>query len=260
MRRPLLGLLVLGLLAAGCSNPLHHDNESDKVAAPRTGVCRDLQATDVSYPSNHAKIVPCSKAHTAQTFAVGTLPASTGSSYDDSRHGKFVYQTCTKAFGAYLGADDSLAMRIQMSWAWFRPSKLGWKRGARWYRCDVIGAPVGATSLRDLPERTKGMFDVEVPPDAWLTCSLGNGVTRGAKVPCSQKHTWRAVTTVKIGEPSTPYPGDRIVQVKSRDYCRESVSGWLKYPHDFNFGFTWFREPQWSTGNRRSICWAQTDR
>ena len=31
-------------------------------------------------------------------------------------------------------------------------------------------------------------------------------MAQGEKVPCSAKHDWRAVTTVKIGQPEDEYP------------------------------------------------------
>ena len=78
-------------------------------------------------------------------------------------------------------------------------------------------------------------------------------------MPCSQPHDWRAVTTIKVGQPADPYPGDRIVQVRSRDRCSDWVGAWMHYPPDYDFGYTWFHEAEWETGNRRSVCWARTD-
>lgn len=257
MRRPLWVLVISTLLVAGCSNPFHTDDESDRATPPAVGVCRDLRAGDLEAPSNVSPIVPCTEDHTAQTFTIGELPASTGSAYGDSRHGKYVHGVCQKAFRAFLGADESQAIRSQLSWAWFRPSELGWDRGARWFRCDVVGGPADASRLRDLPTQAKGLFAQE-EPDAWLTCALGETVARSTKVPCTSKHTWRAVTTIKVGQPDDPYPGDRVVQVRSRDYCQDSVGGWLGYPPEYDFGYTWFREDRWAAGNRRSICWAKT--
>ncbi len=263
MRRVCIAVLVGALLGClvltACSNPAQDEDASDRMTPPVLSACRDLAAEDLSRPSNDAEPVPCSADHTAQTFAIGDLPTSSGAEYDDKRHGKFVYQTCQQAFREFLGADESLALRIQLSWAWFRPSERAWDRGARWYRCDVVGGPSDASELRDLPTQAQGLFSA-APPDAWLTCADGKTVAAGAKVPCTEKHTWRAVTTIKLGEPQDPYPGDRIVQVRSRDFCQESVGAWTGYPPEYDYGFTWFREDRWTAGNRRSVCWAKTDR
>lgn len=251
------GTLVCTLVLTGCGNPFHADDESDLTSAPKIGLCRDLRAADLESPTNTSPVVPCTEDHTAQTFITGTLPTTTGSAYGDSRHGAYVHAFCQKAFRAFLDADESQVLRSQLSWAWFRPSELGWDRGARWFRCDVVGGPADASRLRPLPEDAKGLF-TDSEPDTWVTCALGTTVANSTKVPCTSKHTWRAVTTIKLGKADDPYPGDRIVQARSRDYCQDSVGGWLGYPSQYKFGYTWFREDRWAAGNRRSICWAKT--
>ena len=97
-----------------------------------------------------------------------------------------------------------------------------------------------------------------VPDDKWMACVNAEAVPGSPRIPCSEKHTWRAVTTIKVGADDDPYPGDRLVEVKSRDYCDGSVSAWLGYPAEFKFAYTWFHEAEWKIGNRRSICWAWT--
>lgn len=257
MVRRTVVLLALLVLVTSCGHPA--ETEADRVTPPKPEACRDLRASDLTEASNASPVVPCTAKHTAQTFAVGTLPASTGSSYDDRRHGAFVFRTCTQGFRDFLGLDESLAMRVQLSWAWFRPSKRGWDRGARWYRCDVVGGPDGAKTLRDLPTDTRDLF-AKTPPDAWMTCAQGPTIPRSTKVPCSEPHDWRAVSTIKVGQPADPYPGDRIVQVRSRDRCSDWIGAWTNYAANYDFGYTWFHEAEWSTGNRRSICWARTEK
>lgn len=257
MVRRAAALLTLALVATACSNPFRDDTEADRVTAPSLGACRDLTAADLDEPTNTSAVVPCSDDHTAQTFAIGTLPESTGSAYRDKRHGRFVFDTCSVAFREFLGVDESLAMRIRLTWAWFRPSERGWDKGARWYRCDLVGGPDGAKELVDLPTAAKGLFR-RGQPDAWLACARGRTVPSSVKVACSHAHDWRAVSTIKVGQPSDPYPGDRIVQVRSRDRCSDWVGAWLHYPPDYDYGYTWFHEAEWKAGNRRSICWAKT--
>jgi hypothetical protein len=75
------------------------------------------------------------------------------------------------------------------------------------------------------------------------------------------KHDWRAVTTIKLGEPDTdPYPGDRVVEVTTRDYCSQLGRRLAELPVDYDFGYTWFHEAEWEAGNRRSVCWARTEK
>jgi hypothetical protein len=251
-------LLALAVVAAACGSSGLRETEADGAAPPEQGACRDLLAENVERPANATPAVPCSQHHTAQTFAVGTLPADAGTAYDDKSLGKFVFGTCSAAFRSFLGLDESLALRVQLSWAWFRPSERGWRQGARWYRCDVVGGPHGAKKLRALPSDAHGLFSADLP-DAWLTCARGSTIPKATKVPCSETHDWRAVSTIKVGLPQDPYPGDRIVQVRSRDRCSDWVAAWTHYAPNFDYGYTWFHEAEWATGNRRSICWARTD-
>lgn len=254
-RRPARAVLTcatLVLLLAGCGTDGR--NASDSKTPPATGACYRLAVDDLGASSNHGDDVACTEPHTAQTFAVGTLPDA---GYDDPALGTFVYDTCQQAFGPYLGADDSAVLRSRLSWSWFRPSEKGWKDGARWYRCDVVGGPDGATALRDLPTDAKDLFARDYP-DAWMTCARGDDAQTGNKVACDEAHDWRAVTTIKVAEADAPYPGDRIAEVRSRDYCRDSVRAWLGYPPDFDFAYTWFRADRWAGGNHRAICWART--
>ncbi|HET7350070.1 MAG TPA: septum formation family protein [Marmoricola sp.] len=260
-RTPLLSVALLSaaLLLGGCSEaPLARESRADSTEAPPLGGCYRLTPRDVTLPSTDAEPVPCSERHTAQTFAIGTIPDSTGDDYGSRAHGEWVLPRCRDAFGKFLAADESLAMRIQLSWAWFRPSERGWDKGARWYRCDLVGGTAEAKEYRDLPETAKGLFRAR-PPEEWLTCARGPQVTGSVKLPCSEPHDWRAVTTIKLGEPRDPYPGDRVVEVTTRDYCSDSVGAWMNYPVDYEFGYTYFHEAEWEAGNRRSICWARTD-
>ncbi len=252
--------LALGLVAAACSSaPLQAPTAADRTTPPKLGACYRLTPEDTTKSSNATEPVSCSKPHTAETFAIGNLPESTGKDYSSAGHGTWVFRKCGQAFERFIGADESQVMRVQLSWAWFRPSERGWDKDARWYRCDVVGGPADAEQYRELPRTAKGLFRAR-PPEEWLTCAKGPTVLESEKVACSEKHDWRAVTTIKLGAPKDSYPGDRLVEVRSRDFCSDSVGAWMNYPVDYEFGYTWFKEAQWKAGNRRSICWAKTDR
>jgi hypothetical protein len=141
-RRPplLVALLAVAVLAlGGCQEEdprqgSHPDPEQvDAVVSPELGACRTLTPRDVAAASNATRTVDCTEPHTAQTYAVGQLPAALDdAAYDDAAVGEFAYDTCSERFLRYLGADESLAMRSVLSWAWFRPSAQAWADGARW--------------------------------------------------------------------------------------------------------------------------------
>jgi hypothetical protein len=229
----------------------------DAIEAPDLGACRDLTADDIALPSNATRVVDCSEDHTAMTYDVGSLPEELhDADYDDEALGAFAFETCSEKFTKLLGADESLAMRTVLTWAWFRPSEEAWEEGARWYRCDVVGGGDQTDGLVDIPADVKGLM--QRPEDEWLICAAGPTVAGAVKVPCSEAHDWRAVSTIKLGEPDDSYPGDRVSQMTTKDYCSKSVGAWLGYPVDYDYGYTWFHEPEWNAGNRRSVCWAKT--
>ena len=257
---PLLGALLL----AGCSGSSQGSNadpqQVDAVEAPELGACRALTPEDVAAPTNATRTVDCGTEHTAQTFAVGQLPAEfDDAAYDDQEVGSFAYSECSTRFEKFLGADESLVMRTVVSWAWFRPSEEAWSQGARWYRCDVVGGGDQSADYVALPDDARGLLQGRID-DRWLVCADGATVAAADRVPCTEPHTWRAVTTIKLGEPEDDYPGDRLVEVRTRDFCDKSVGAVLGYPVTYEFAYTWFHEAEWEVGNRRSICWAKTDR
>ncbi len=232
---------------------------ADSVEPPELGACRVLAPAEVAAPTNASPTVPCDQKHNAQTFAIGDVPARLGEAdYDSQELAAFAYETCNSGLRRFLGADESLAMRTVLSWAWFRPSAEAWKDGARWYRCDVVGGGEQSAALVSLPESAKGLL-AERPDDRWLVCVAGPTVSGAPKIPCTEPHDWRAVTTIKLGEPDDPYPGDRLSEVRSRDFCSQSVQAYLNYPVQYDWGYTWFHEAEWTAGNRRSVCWAKTD-
>jgi hypothetical protein len=258
VRRLVVPLLTAALSLTGClGRSRASDPSTDSTVVPDVGACRVLTPDDVAQPSNASTTVPCTEKHTAETFAAAALPGRFAqTAYDDQGLAAWAYRTCSDRFISFTGADESLAMRTILSWAWFRPSQQAWDAGARWYRCDVIGGGDQTRGYVDLPTETKGLL-LGRPDDAWMVCAQGATVSGSVKVPCSDKHDWRAVTTIVLGGPADPYPGDGVVQSRTRDFCSKSVGAFLDYPVDYDFGYSWFHEPEWQAGNRRSVSWAR---
>ena len=253
-------LVVLLLSLSACSGALGDDDGPVSTEAPRLGACRMLTPDDIRQTSNDTAPVGCDAEHTAETFAVGDFPDDlAGDAIDDPALGSHVFDQCEKEFRRFLGGDESQVMRSTVTWAWFRPSQDAWDAGARWWRCDVVGGGEESTSLVSLPRTAEGILLGE-PEDRWVVCVDGPTVADSVKIPCSEEHTWRAVTTIVLGEEDEDYPGDRVVAVRTRDFCSDSVGAWLNYPVDYEYGFTFFHEAEWEAGNRRSICWAKTDK
>lgn len=258
------GLAIAGLLlVTGCSNGLDPDIDPDQLDAvepPRKGACRVLEPADVAEPSNAHKMVDCDEPHTAETYAVDTLPKKFDDvAYDDRELALFAYRTCSAELETFVGGDESSVMRSLVSWVWFRPSEKAWEKGARWYRCDVVGGGDESDEYVELPKTARDLL--LKPNDTWMACANGTTFADSTKVACGEAHNWRAVTTIKVGEPADDYPGDKAVQVLTRDRCQSSVYAWLGYPDLVpTFAYTWFHAAEWEGGTRRSICWAKTDK
>jgi hypothetical protein len=255
-------LAVLGLCAA-CGQGANGQSDADPAqvdatAVPATHACRNLTRADVARTTNASPIVDCADPHNAETYAVGRLPAQ----FETADQGSptlatWAYGRCADQLERHLGADQSVLMRSMLSWVWFGPSAKAWSAGARWYRCDLIGGGQAGASYVDLPTVTRDLLRGRNPDDRWMVCARGESVDNG-KVPCSEKHSWRAVTTIKLGEPGDKYPGDAAVKSTTHDYCADSVDAWLGYPKNYDYAYTWFGEDEWNAGNRRSVCWAKT--
>lgn len=255
------GLAAL-LLVTGCSTQPQGSNvdpdQLDSVDPPEVGACRLLTPDDVALPANAGEVVDCADRHTAETYHVVDLPKEyDDAAYDDPDLARYAYDECASEFATFIGADESLVLRTTISWAWFRPSEQAWGNDARWIRCDVIGGGAEADAYVALPKTAKALLTGR-PDDRWLACAKGASFESATKVPCSKPHDWRAVATVKLGEPGEPYPGDRVSASRTDAFCAKQVEAWLNYPAEWNFGITWFHKAEWEAGNRRSICWAQT--
>lgn len=242
------------LVLTACSN-----NPSDTLKSPGKDLCRVLTIADLSARTNNSPAVLCASPHTAQTFALGTFPKSLGTNYEAAKVGAFAYRTCAPAFESYLGATDSLVLRVQLSWAWFGPTTDAWKRGARWFRCDVVGSPPDQTSMTNIPTNLKDLL-IGFPPDRWLTCATGVVFSTRSEVSCAKPHTWRAITAVKLGQPTDPYPGDHISEIRANAYCSDAVAVYFNYANTYEFGYTVFHAAEWKAGNRRAVCWAKTNK
>jgi hypothetical protein len=265
-RRLLVGAVALLALAmTGCTSGAggaDAKGEKQEVAVdpPRVQECRVLEPADIAAPSNDSLVVDCQEPHTAETFLVDEFRGRKARlPWDDPALGAAVYDRCQPRWMRFVGADESLALRTLLGWAWFRPTEEQWDAGARWYRCDVVGGTEESARLPALPVTTKGVL-LGRPDDRWLACVDGEEVSGAPWVPCTSPHTWRAVTTIVVGKEKDRYPGDRLVEVITRDFCRESVLFWLDFPLDYEFAYTYFHRAEWERGNRRSICWARTDR
>ncbi|MGL5808804.1 MAG: septum formation family protein [Nocardioides sp.] len=256
--------IVLVLAAVGCADQPQGESadpaQVDSTEAPDRGACRTLVPDDLSNESNASKLVDCTSAHTAETFLVGKLPVDFDEAdYDSPSLAAYASQTCASGFTKFLNTDESTSMRSIIGWFWFRPSRAAWSDGARWLRCDAAAGSADSPRLIPLPNTVRNLLEGG-PQDKWMACVDAPSVSESPRVPCSEPHTWRAVTTIKLGDADGKYPGDAKAKKQSKDFCSGSVDAWLGYPEEFDFGYTWFGASAWKAGNRHSICWARTNK
>ena len=155
-------LALTACTKGGTDGQTHGDGDaSPRVAAPppETGVCRVLRPSDIAQKADDSAPVTCSRSHTAETYLVDAFRGKLAKAgYDDPKLAAHAYQVCSKGFKKFTGADDSLALRSVLAWAWFRPSEPDWAAGARWYRCDVVGGTDQSAQLVTLPRTAKGVL------------------------------------------------------------------------------------------------------
>ena len=118
--------------------------------------------------------------------------------------------------------------------------------------------PSSADELVPLPRTAKGLL-LGIPGPKWMVCADGKTVADAPRVACTEEHTWRAVSAVSVGKERDPWPGSRLVEVRSRDFCRIWVGTWTNYSLDYEYAYTWFGKDDWASGNRLSVCWARTE-
>ena len=64
------------------------------------------------------------------------------------------------------------------------------------------------------------------------------------------------MSAVSIGKKRDRWPGSRLVEIRSRDFCSDWVGAWTNYSLDYEYAYTWFGKDDWASGNRMSVCWA----
>ena len=180
-------VLVIALLALVALQRVHGlprgraDGEPVSVEPPAVGDCRLLEPDDIAGSSNDTDPVSCKDAHTARRSTSASSRARTPTGGRTIRRWAPRCSTpATRSFRRFTGADESLAMRTVLSWAWFGPSEAAWEDGARWFRCDVVGGTQDAEGLVGAAEDGEGRPARHPGRPVAVLCRRGNGRRRGA--------------------------------------------------------------------------------
>ena len=129
--------------------------------------------------------MPCTKRHTAQTFAVGTFPPPS------PRKGMRSAGAGGLRLRPLPPAVPAVPRRATRAWCCARrspgrgsarPRRPG--RPAGTWRCDVVGGGEQSKGFVALPTTAKGLL-LGKPDDRWLVCVDGPTVSGSVKIPCS---------------------------------------------------------------------------
>lgn len=273
--RTALAVVALGLVLTGCtgdSTPTEMPSESPSETPsetptssepppppPKAGACYDLSVEDARAASTEAEPVPCRRDHTARTAFVGRTAQLAGPDADpaDPQVSQQVSEDCQQRVRSFLGGDPVTQNLSRFVAIGFLPTAEERDAGAQWYRCDVIAFGDGEKLLR-LPfqRRLAGVLDQDGALDAFGTCgTAAPGAKDFQRVACLLPHSWRALTTIRVGD-GKRYPGADEVRQSGDSACADYVEGQAGFTTEIQYGWEWPTQPQWEAGQRYGFCWA----
>ena len=230
------------------------------VPMPRNRACHQLTYAQALAPTTTTAPVSCRGAHTSQTYAVGRLSTEVDGhlvAVDSRRVQRQVRRACPQKLAAFLGGSTEQMRLSMLRPVWFTPSVEASDAGADWFRCDVI-AVAGDGELAPLSGSLKRALagpggDGAAGP--WGMCGTAQPGSKGfRRVPCREKHSWRALRTISLGGDS--YPGEAAAKAAGQTPCQEAGRSVAQDALDYQWGYEWPTAEQWDAGQTYGICWA----
>ncbi len=262
MRSLLLAVLVLTM--AGCSGsapesaptPTPPPTRATPVVDPAVGACHELAYLDAVAPTNASPDLSCEGAHTAETFHVGhlkTLVDGHLAAVDSQRVERQVRESCPTRLAAYLGGSEDQIRLSMLRAVWFTPAVAASDAGSNWFRCDVIEV-AGDQQLTTLSGSLKGVLASD-GASAVAMCGTAKPDAEGfRRLPCSEDHTWRAITVVPLDADS--YPGEDAAKAAGQEVCDQAGLDAAEDALDYQWGYEWPTAEQWTAGQTYGLCWA----
>lgn len=244
------------------SRPSDDGTAGPRPQAPRPSVgdCRRLTWRDTRSTVTAAGSDPtrCNTAHTAETFARGTLDVVPGSGGEpDTRRLGGTSVQCRSELVDWLGGDDAAYELSMFAYVVAVPTAEDLAAGARWWRCDVFATnrPGELTRLQTTTRRALAGRTA----DRWATCVRGRLDARPEQVLCREPHDWRAVSAHRLGGRGADYPGRNVVAERMRKTCQDEVGAYEGDPLE-GFDYGWLRPTlvDWRAGQRFGFCFAKT--
>lgn len=241
--------------------PTDEPDKPDKPSTPvpEVGDCRRLNGDVVysGYSDAGGSTSDCAKRHNTQTVYVTAAKGTTKKALKRGDTNK-VFETmlpeCRSRLASWTGADAARLSRTTFGVVVGVPPSEDVKLGANWVRCDASlnGADGQPTAL---PKQTKGVLGKETSD--YDLCVRGDFSRRGTTiVPCSKGHDYRAVASLRLGDPSGRYPGEGSVRKVLKRRCPSEAVSFLG--SSARYGYTYPTQSQWATSTGFGTCYALT--
>jgi Septum formation len=232
-----VGILILGLLATGCSAV----GATSTTSTPAVGECwaTTYAQSQQSEDWEGTAAIPCTRRHESYTYAVTKLTTRFSGSWRDAK-GSVRADVDDAAYAACLAQQNASLPGLPKTEAllkptYYLPSVPLWNGGARWVRCDVTEVKVGSLVTRPvlapLPARFSGLTSaLKANPKKFALCEDDpeNNGPDGAQTTfadCTGPSDWSFVLARTIpGGSSAPYPGKGVLNKIGASECLSHVT------------------------------------
>ncbi|MGA8846751.1 MAG: septum formation family protein [Nocardioides sp.] len=223
---------------------------------PKPGTCHRLTFDEVLSPTAGKPALGCKQTHTAETYAVGTVANLADGhllAVDSRQVQRQVATTCPNALPDLVGGSLEDLRLSMLRPVWFTPTVEEYDSGSDWYRCDVV-ALAGADRLTRVRGSLAGILETEQGRETYAMCgTAGPDDADFQRVPCSDPHSWRALSVIAL--PEGDYPGRAAVASAGEDPCRDAAAQVADDPLDYTWAFEGPDPAQWTAGQTFIRCW-----
>jgi hypothetical protein len=230
--------------------------------APAMNACYRLSYDEAVAPTSDDKAVPCQKAHTGQTFAVGKLDLISHGhllGVDSDAVQAQVAHRCPDQLASYLGATKEQLRLSLLRPVWFTPTVEQSDAGAQWYRCDVI-AVTGDKSVAKVGHSVFHALKSAEGRDEFGMCGTAQpGTAAFTRVLCRDDHSWKAISVIDLADQAGKngrWPGQKVVAAAGQDACQAAARAIAPDALDYQWGYEWPTKTQWQAGQDYGRCWS----
>lgn len=211
----LLGLLIAAVVLAGlvAVSPSSAHASDPLFGAPAVGSCHDGTFDQAKGNNLTVPTVPCSSDHTLVTTRVVQLPADVDVS-DWKKVYKVIARQCDAAERKLLGRSPLRRALTMYAGFSFIPTADQRAAGARWASCHLT--LWGTRGLYDLPTKVRKL--PRKPVAAVARCA-----TPAKWLPCSEKHTLRAVAAFFVKATGSDKAVDKQISVQGPRVCAKRL-------------------------------------